>query len=268
METIKYIIKGILIGIGKVIPGVSGSLIAYSLGLYEPCIEAISNLFKDFKRHVVFLGKVGIGILIAVILGSRVISFFLSRYYMPTMLLFLGLILGSLFPLPFEIKKKDYIVLALIIFISFLLMMQTGNLEYNFQGTLKDYVYLFFLGLLDAFTMIIPGISGTALFMLLGCYPFILSIFENLFSYFIKTPQIIFTFALGVISGVLGTSKMVNYCFEHKKHQMQVFIFGFSISSIAFLFIKTFYVRFTILEFFLGVVFLCLGYVISFNTRA
>ena len=80
MKTLEYIFKGILIGIGKVIPGVSGSLIAYALGLYEPCIEAISNLFKNFKYNLYFLGKIALGILISIMLGSKIIDYFLTNH--------------------------------------------------------------------------------------------------------------------------------------------------------------------------------------------
>ena len=50
MEYINLFIKGIIIGIGKVIPGVSGSMLAISLGIYEKILNSISNIFKDFKE--------------------------------------------------------------------------------------------------------------------------------------------------------------------------------------------------------------------------
>ena len=51
------IFKAFLIGLGKIIPGVSGSIIAISFGLYEKIIDAISNYFKDIKKNTIFYLK-------------------------------------------------------------------------------------------------------------------------------------------------------------------------------------------------------------------
>ena len=51
MEAINLILKGFLIGIGKIIPGVSGSMLAMSLGVYEKGIEILSNLTKEIRKN-------------------------------------------------------------------------------------------------------------------------------------------------------------------------------------------------------------------------
>lgn len=268
METIGYILKGLLIGIGKVIPGVSGSLIAYSLGLYEPCIEAISNFFKDFKNNVLFLGRIGLGIVIAVVFGSHLISFCLSRYYVITMLLFIGLIVGSFFPLPFHVKKKEIPLLLVIVILSSFFLLQTKGLNYVFAGQAIDYVYILFIGFLDAVTMIVPGLSGTALFMVLGCYQFLLNVFQNIFSYFFTKPLVVITLFLGLLLGIIITSKLVNYFFKCHKHLIEIIILGFSISSILFLLLKTFIGGINIIQLIIGILFFMVGYIISFYPRS
>ena len=70
----KEILKGIIIGIGKIIPGVSGSVLAISLGIYEKAIYSFNNIFKDY-RNIYFLLKIFIGVLIAIIFGSKIILF-------------------------------------------------------------------------------------------------------------------------------------------------------------------------------------------------
>ena len=67
------ILKSILIGIGKIIPGISGSVIAMTMGLYEPIINAISNFFKSPKENFLFLFKVFLGIFLAIIFGSKIL---------------------------------------------------------------------------------------------------------------------------------------------------------------------------------------------------
>ena len=264
MKTLEYIFKGILIGIGKVIPGVSGSLIAYALGLYEPCIEAISNLFKNFKYNLYFLGKIALGILISIMLGSKIIDYFLTNHYMITMFTFVGLILGTLYPSFNKIYKKDLLLFIGSILITLFIFLQTTNLTYTFSNHIYDYIYIFFIGFLDALTMIIPGISGTAIFMILGCYNFLLDVFQNILKYMITNPLMIFSLGSGLISGIFITSKLINYLLKKYKHKIEVLILSFSISSVIYLFIKTFYTSFYLIEFLEGIIFLIVGYVISF----
>ena len=264
METIIYILKGVLIGIGKVIPGVSGSLIAYSLGLYEPCIEAISNFFKNLKYNIYFLGRIAIGILIAIIFGSKIIAYCLTNHYMVTMFTFIGLILGSFRYNSIKFSKKDCFLFVGTIVICMFILLQTSNFTYTFQNRFIDYIYIFFMGFLDALTMIIPGISGTALFMILGCYPFLLLVFQNIPIYLVKNPLLILALSSGLVVGIFITSKLVNYMFKKNKHIVEVLILSFTISSIFYLFIKTFYTKFFLLEFLVGLIFLGLGYIISY----
>src|SRR5574344_398042 len=106
MDNIKLFLKGILIGIGKIIPGVSGSMIAISLGLYEKMIYSLSNIIKDFKSNSLFLLKIGSGIFISIFLTSKIIILALNNYYLPTMLLFIGLIIGGI-PSIVKIAKKE-----------------------------------------------------------------------------------------------------------------------------------------------------------------
>ena len=58
----KNFLKGIIAGIGNIVPGLSGSAFLIIFNLYEKCIEAISNIFKDFKKSIIFLFPIGLGI--------------------------------------------------------------------------------------------------------------------------------------------------------------------------------------------------------------
>ena len=89
------IFKGMIIGVGQIIPGVSGGMLAISLGLYEKGVDAISNIFSDLKDNVKFLCSVGFGVVISVIIFSKIIKYLLINFYLHTMLLFIGLIFGT-----------------------------------------------------------------------------------------------------------------------------------------------------------------------------
>ena len=166
------IIKGFFIGIGKIIPGVSGSLIAISLGVYEKAIEAIVTMKKNFKDNIFYLGQLALGLLISIIGFSNLIVFCLDRYYGYTMFLFIGLMMGNIPSSIKEIKKntkKNY----LYFFISILLVIFIYQFQFEKtffpEKNLLDFLLVFLIGMLDAVTMIIPGVSGTALFMMLNC---------------------------------------------------------------------------------------------------
>ena len=49
------ILKGFIIGVGKIIPGVSGSMLAISMGIYQQMIDSIINFFNNIKQNIILL---------------------------------------------------------------------------------------------------------------------------------------------------------------------------------------------------------------------
>jgi len=92
---LKNILKGFIIGIGKIIPGVSGSMLAISMGVYERALKIISDVRKSKLSDFIFLLTLVIGVFIGISLFSKGVKWVLSVCYLPTMLLFVGLILGG-----------------------------------------------------------------------------------------------------------------------------------------------------------------------------
>lgn len=228
------ILKGFIIGIGKIIPGVSGSLIAISLGVYEKAIDAFIHLFNNFKDNIFYLGQLALGILIAIICCSNVILYCLNHYYLYTMALFIGLMLGNI---PSSLKKikgtkkVNYIYLIISLLLVYITYQFKFPTPFYPTNNLTDYSIVFLLGFLDAFTMIIPGISGTALFMMLNCYYFIMNLFSHLFSEIYLT----IIFGIGVLVGIVVTTLIVNLLFKKHKDIMHLIILGFTITSLIIL---------------------------------
>lgn len=270
MIDIILILKGLLIGIAKVIPGISGSLLAVSIGLYDRGIEAISHFFKDFKSNLVFLGNIGIGVLIAIVVGSGIIGFFLERYPFSTILLFLGFIMGT-FPSLFKdtkiSSKKDILI---IVFVSTFLLLFTniqGKNIFVYTGSFRDNIIVFLLGMIDAATMVIPGISGTAIFMILGCYTFVLDLFASPMNGTLFTeyfPSFLF-FGSGVIIGAIVVSMVMSYMLKNHRKKTYLCIFGFAISSILLLFFDVFKRNVSINQMSIGFLFCIIGYILSFH---
>ena len=114
MESLILFLKGFIIGLRKIIPGVSGSVLAVLLGVYEKTLNNIANLKNSWKNSLKFLGPLGCGIILAIILFSRVLLYFISNYSLATMSFFFGILLATI-PKIFKEKvcpmPKDWLLI-------------------------------------------------------------------------------------------------------------------------------------------------------------
>ena len=104
-NNIILVLKGMIIGLANVIPGVSGGTLMITLGIYEKVINVISHFFKNLKENLKFIIPLGIGLVLAILLFSKIIGLSLDKYPFPTTLFFIGLILGGL---PLLVKKVNF----------------------------------------------------------------------------------------------------------------------------------------------------------------
>jgi len=270
-ENIKLILKGFVIGLGKIIPGVSGAMLAITMGVYENGLRAISNLFKEFKQHFRFLLCLGIGIILAIVLGSKVVVYCLDKFYLPTILLFIGMIVGGIKPLFKEVKGQkvevknviiSLIVVALLIVVS---MLDFGSDKTNFVKDISSFIIFFLGGVLDAAATVIPGISGTALLMILGYYNIIMTSFSDMFnvSNIANNMFVLIPFGLGTVFGVLVIAKIINYLFNHYKTTTYYAIIGFACVSVVILITQTFANTYHILEIIIALILFVSGYFIA-----
>lgn len=248
----KDILIGIIIGIGKIIPGVSGSVLAITLGVYEKIINSINNIFKSY-HNVYYLGKIGIGVIISIIFLSRIIMYFLNNYYLYTIFVFIGLILGSIKEITINIKKK-YWYLSLL---SFIVIIVLGLI--NIKSSSNSYHYLI-SGFIESISSIIPGISGTALLMLIGTYNSVIEIFSNIYSisYIIENVGVIIPFIIGILLGTLVSIKIISFMFKNYKSNMYNIILGLLFGSI-FIMLKS--CDYSISSFIIGVILLIISYI-------
>lgn len=261
------LLKGIVIGIGKIIPGVSGAVIAISLGVYEKGLEAITKINKE---NIKFLINIGSGIVISIILFSKLILYFMNNYYLPTMLLFIGLIIGGTFELKKNIKfdrKIDIVILLISIILMYLISTLEKSPQNNviLQMNLHTYIKMIFAGILDAFATVFPGISGTALLMLYGCYNTIMMAISNVlqpglivFNLFVLT-----SYGSGMLIGIIMFSKIITYLFKKYSKQTSIFILGISVSTIFVLLKDTIGMSKNIIEIIFSIFLLVIGYFLS-----
>lgn len=261
-------IKGLIIGIGKVMPGVSGALLAINFKVYDRLVESLVNFFSDWKKNLRFLLELGLGIIIAIILFSNGIRYLLNNYNFLMMMLFMGLIGGGSYnyirSVNYEKKEYKYIlfIIGVLIGISFI---GKGD-NYVISNSFKDNIVFFLGGVIEVFTSIIPGISGTAIMMIIGIYDMVLMIVGRIydFSYVISNINIYISYGFGIIiSFILGTL-LINYLLKKKKRLMEIMISSFSIYSILMMGVMTFSKRASVIEIILGIMLMVVGTVIGF----
>ncbi len=169
-------------GIGAVLPGVSGGILAISLGVYEKMMYAIGNLFRSFKVHVKFLLPLVIGGGIGVLLTSNVLSIVINKYEAQMLSLFMGLVLGSLPELFGEVrlggqKIKWKHVLAAVMGLAFVLLFALGesSVTENTQTATLSITGAVISGVVLSVGTVIPGISSSFILVYLGLYPAVIS---------------------------------------------------------------------------------------------
>lgn len=262
------LIKGFIIGIGKILPGISGAMIAFSLGLYQECLEKISNITKKFWTNINYLFPIVVGILIGIALGSNVIILVIRQFYLSCMLFFTGLILGDILSLYKELpKKKQYFKYFIITFLTIILIgiIKPSSTTMIFRTDINTFVILITIGLIEALSMIIPGLSGTALMILIGCYEPLLNIWGNIFNInTIKTNIfILIPFTIGLIIGIIVLSKLMTKLFKNHYTKTMYSILGFSLGSIVLLYLKTITVDHNIQEISIGLILFIIGTLIT-----
>lgn len=251
MKYLSLILKGFIIGIAKIIPGVSGAVIAISFGIYEKLINIISRPLHIKFNDLKFLSFLFIGAALGIGVFCKIVKFCIDNCYLPTMLLFLGLIIGGTPNILNEIKNKRKFSNMFSFAICFTLFYLIINLQSGYYFNHNSFIY-FIIGSIESLTTIIPGISGTAVFMALGLYNTLLTIFEEMSNFTIGLNTLILFLSGFIISTVL-IAKIINYIFKHKREIAYCCVFGFMSSSLLVMLINSFTEPFTIIELLFGI---------------
>lgn len=222
------IIKGFVIGLLMLVPGLSGGSIAVGLGIYEEILAKNSRFFKDFKTNFFYFLKLIIGGIIGMFVSS--FSLLLLMKYNANMVLSLMIIIMTFILIRhFRSYYKEltwwhysFIVLGFVISLIFN-NMKVINIK-------NEYLMMVLSGLLLAIAFILPGISFSYVLVILGLYD------KTLIA--ISTLDFLFLIKLGVafLFGIILTIKLIDFLYQRFPKQMNNVIVGFVITSILFIF--------------------------------
>ena len=222
-------LKGIVVGIGGVSPGLSGSVLLIIFGLYRQTLEYLGTVLKDFKRKIRFLLPLLLGMAVGVLLFSNVIDFCLERFEMPTRFCFLGLILGTL-PMVFrEVRKEGmrpwHYALILLVAVGgfFLLTAEDAGFPQLRELSLWQSVLL---GVAVAATVIIPGVEPAVLLSTLGLYEVYVDSLANV------DLGVLLPMALGLAAGAVAISFVMSRLFARFYTASYSVIFGIFLAMI------------------------------------
>jgi len=217
-----------LIGIVNIIPGVSGGTIAIVLGIFDDLIVAINNFYKsfeEFKKHFTFLFPIVIGAVLGILAFSSLVASALEAYSFPTVMFFIGLVVGSI-PLIYKkasaqgVKPKYFIAtaIAMAFVISMAVLRNNEGTTAPVADTTVTIVKMFFGGMLSSAAMVIPGTSGSFVMLLLGIYYDIIHAISSLriyiqnptdFDFLMEIMVVIIPLGLGIVLGILIISKVI-----------------------------------------------------------
>lgn len=272
---LKKIVQGMVVGIANIIPGVSGGTMMVAMGLYDSLIHAITHLKSEFKKSMKLLIPIFVGAGIAIIVLARVFEFLLDVYPIQTNLAFCGLIAGSL---PFIFKKvKGHSVtlgkiIPFLIFFAIVILMavlgETGGEAADVSFGLVNVIKLFFVGVIAAATMVIPGVSGSMMLMLLGYYDTILKtinrFMEALAAFDVQAMMnevgVLIPFGIGVVIGIGVIAKIIEFIFKKAEIHAYYAIIGLILASPIAIMLKTDWTDLSVISVVTGIITFALGW--------
>lgn len=260
-EVVLDFLRGISLGVSAAIAGLSAGTIAVVEGIYDKLIAAISTLRKNFKKNFLYLLPIVIGAVcgaIAALVGIQK-GYTLAPFSITSF--FAGLIVGSL-PFTFKELQKGSnnkerfnhilsFLLCLIVAAGLGIATALAKWQITFmndEGSFYWYAYILILlaGIIGAFACIVPGVSGSMSLMVLGVYYPILNMYtgENAIWHkggttIILGMVLLLLFAIGILGGVFGGSKIMKKLLE--KHRSTTFwgILGLIIGSLVSMYINS-----------------------------
>lgn len=226
---LKNVMKGMVVGIAAILPGISGGTMAISMGIYDKIIYSMNHVLTDFKESLRYLLPIAAGMGIALLASVFGITCLFDAFPLQTNFLFIGLIVGSIPDIFQKVKGKSVragYLICFVIFYIFIIEMALLNGEKHctiiMDISFSQIIILFLIGVIVAASMVIPGVSGSMLLLVLGYYNpildtiknFILALFAFDTSALFETLVTLFPFGVGVLMGTVALTKLVEMVFS------------------------------------------------------
>lgn len=242
MKQLVKIIKGSLVGMGSILPGISGSMVAAILKIYQYLIDALNDFLKKPIKSILSVWEYIIGVILGFIIGFVFIDLFYDIAPIPITFLFIGFILGAIPSLIKEVKLKSYkwhhyltFIIAILSMIGFIFIKESENNP----DSLFYYVSVFFVGVIYAVALIIPGLSGSTMLMAFGYFQLLINLVDDIVKAFVTLNfteiasqlPMLFLLILGALIGLILVGKLMHYLLHHFKTHFYLAVLGIVVIS-------------------------------------
>ncbi len=225
------ILKGILVAVATIVPGVSGGTMMIILGVYDKSIEAVSAFISRKIIHKKLMIQLIIGGVLGLLLFSKAMLWLIEDFPFIMSFLFLGIVLVGLAAIFKRIRWdqfKSFHILFLFAGIAIAVAMTYGESSalFDFSGSMvRKLIMILIAGIIIAVALILPGISTSFLLLALGLYEdFLRAVQEFDMGFLIPL-------GIGVVLGVLLTTKALEYCLKEHATPTYLMILGFILGS-------------------------------------
>ncbi len=279
MGFLREFLKGVLIGVANIIPGVSGGTMAVSMGVYDKIIKAINSLRKQFTKSVLTLLPYALGAVAGIGALSFVVKSSLETYPLQTSGLFIGLIAGGLPVLFKKVKGARPTAGNVIAFLVFFAIVAGMAFMSGGDGASTDItlsvgtvLLLCLIGAVASATMIIPGVSGSLVLMILGFYGIVISNISNLIralspldsAALLHGLGVLVPFGLGILLGIGLIAKLIDMLFAKAPVVTYYAILGLVFGSPVAILYKVGATGVTVLSAAAAALLFALGFAVSF----
>ena len=237
------ILRGAVMGISNIIPGVSGGTMAVSMGIYDRIIFSVNHIFKKFKESIKDLLPIIIGVLVGLfafaaligsLLGTDSDTIPLTR--LPTNFAFIGLILGGLPPIYKRVNMKKAGFAGIVLFVLFFALVVVLPMLSAPEARVVDHsvgtmLLMIPLGAIASATMVIPGVSGSMILMLLGYYDSVINAMNELRTGDFGALAILLPYVIGLLVGIVFIARLINFLLKKYPEHTFCAIFGLVIGS-------------------------------------
>lgn len=227
-RTIKYLLCGILVGAGAILPGISGGVLCVVFGIYRPLMEVFVHPKDALRKNLQMYIPVAIGWAAGFLLFANLINLCYEISENRTVWLFIGLIVGtypSLWKEAGKEKRNKYSILSMILCGSVVgAILLTVRFLPDIQVNVNTFWYLF-AGILWGISIVVPGMTSSSILMSLGIYKSMNSGLASL------DMSVIIPWVIGMAVAVMLLTRIVNKVFE--KYHSYAFhgVFGIVVAS-------------------------------------
>jgi putative membrane protein len=251
-----HLVKGFLIGIANIIPGVSGGTFALILGIFDRLVDAIKSfdlalirtyagalarpfdkrsrqrIAAEWKRtDATFLTFIGIGALVALVSCAWIFDYLLREHPAMTLAFFIGLIIPSI-AVPYKMMEHRDPAHLFWIVPGAVLTVWISMLDIAGGTGEPGFIIVFLGGMLAISAMILPGVSGSFCLLILGLYQPTLSHIKAM-THSPTAASVIFlgTLGLGVVIGLVLFSRIMSFLLKRYRSATLAFLIGLIIGS-------------------------------------